>query len=157
MANILPSRPRQFTGRRSFAVIASLYHPTLVDGLISHFRQELEVIAPGSNVAVYRVPGSFEIPLAVQEVATRGGIEAAVAFGVIIEGETAHGALIAGSVTQSLQQIALSARIPVIHEVLLVRSEEQARVRCLEENINRGTEAARVVVQMVQAIGEIRR
>jgi 6,7-dimethyl-8-ribityllumazine synthase len=157
MANILPSRPRQFTSRRAFAVVASQYHAALVDGLIEHFRREIDVIAPGSNIAVYRVPGAFEIPLAVQEVAARGGVETVVAFGVIIEGETAHAALIGGSVTQSLQQIALAAKIPVIHEVLLVKNEAQAQARCLQEELNRGTEAARVAVQVAQTMSEIRR
>jgi 6,7-dimethyl-8-ribityllumazine synthase len=157
MANILPSRPRQFTNRRSFVVVASQYNGTLVDGLLEHFKREMETIAPGSNIATYRVPGAFEIPIAVQEIASRGGIEAVVALGVIIEGETAHAALIGGSVTENLQRIALATRVPVIHEVLLVKDETQARARCLGEELNRGTEAARVAVQMAQAMGEIRR
>ncbi len=157
MANILPSRPRQFTNRRTFVVVASQYNGVLVDGLLDHFRREMETIAPGSNIITYRVPGAFEIPIAVQEIASRGGIEAVVALGVIIEGETAHAALIGGSVTESLQRIALATRVPVIHEVLLVKDDEQARARCLGEELNRGTEAARVAVQMAQAMGEIRR
>jgi 6,7-dimethyl-8-ribityllumazine synthase len=157
MANFLPSRPRQFASRRTFAIAASQYHGVLVDGLITHFRQEIDAIAPGSTISVCRVPGSFEIPLAVQEITSRGGVDAVIAFGVIIEGETAHGALIAGAVTQGLQQIALATRIPCIHEVLLVKSEEQARARCLDEAINRGTEAARVAVQIAQALSELRR
>ena len=157
MANILPSRPRQFTSRRSFAVVASQYNSTMVDGLIDHFRREMEIIAPGSNIAFYRVPGAFEIPVATQEVATRGGIDAVIALGVIIEGATAHASLIAASVTESLQRIALATRIPVIHEVLLLKDEAQARVRCLEDEMNRGTEAARVAVQMAQSMAEIRR
>ncbi len=158
MANILPSRPQQLaSGPRSFAVVASLYNTALVDGLVEHFSREIEAIAPGSTVAVYRVPGSFEIPLAVQEVATRGGVESITAFGVILEGETAHANLIGSTVTQSLMQISLATRIPVIHEVLLVKNEAQARARCLEDNLNRGTEAARVAVQLVQTMSDIRR
>ncbi len=157
MANILPSRPRQTSSRRSFTLIASQYHPTLVDGLISHFQRELEAISPDASLTVHRVPGSFEVPLAVQEATTRGKVDAVVAFGVIIEGETAHASLVGGAVTQSLMQISLASRIPVIHEVLLVKNEEQARARCLDDNLNRGTEAARIAVQMAQAMIDIRR
>jgi 6,7-dimethyl-8-ribityllumazine synthase len=155
MASILPSRPRQFGPRKSFAIVASQYHPTLVKGLIDHARNEFEVIGPGTAVHLYEVPGAFEIPLVVQEVAAKGGVDAIVALGVIIQGATAHADFIGRAVTESLQRIALNNRLPVIHEVLLLQNEDQARQRCLEEEINRGTEAARVAVRMAQIMGEI--
>jgi 6,7-dimethyl-8-ribityllumazine synthase len=142
--------------RRTFAIVAGQYNPEYVRALIDHARAEFLAISPNFNVVVYEVPGSFEIPLVVQEVATRGGVDAIIALGVIIEGETQHAALIAGEITRSLQQLSLAHRVPVIHEVLLLKNEEQARVRCLGEEINRGTEAARVAAQMVQMLGELR-
>ena len=157
MANILPSRPRTGSPRRNFAVVASQYNNLYTDGLVEGFRTEIEIIANGSPINVHAVPGSFEIPLAVQELAMRGGMDAIVAFGVLLEGETAHATLIADSVTKNLQMIALTHRIPVIHEVLLVKNEEQARARCLEPDLNRCTEAARVAVRMAQALSDIRR
>lgn len=156
MSSTLPSRPRVTASRRTFAIVAGQYHPELVGGLIEHARRELEAIAPGSTVTAYEVPGAFEIPLAVSEVAARGGVDAIIALGVIIEGQTSHASLIAQTITASLQQIALSSHIPVIHEVLSVKNEEQARVRCLGEEINRGTEAARVAVRMTEVLGAIR-
>jgi 6,7-dimethyl-8-ribityllumazine synthase len=66
---------------------------------------------------------------------------------VIIEGETAHAALIGHTVTEALMRIMLTTGTPVIHEVPLLANEEQAS-RALEEEINRGTEAARVAMQM---------
>ena len=65
---------------------------------------------------------------------------------LIIDGETAHARLIADAVTRSLLDISLQHGIPVIHEVLLVANEDQARRRCLESDINRGIEAARAAV-----------
>lgn len=143
--------------RRSFAIVASQYHPTYVNGLTDHFKAELELISPGSSVTVFHVPGAFEVPLAVQEVARRGGFDAIVAFGVIIEGATAHAALIGSAVTDALMRIGLDHHVPVVHEVLLVKSDEQARVRCMEDQINRGTEAARVAVRMAETVSELRR
>ena len=157
MASILPSRPRAFGPRKSFAIVAGQYHPEFVKGLVDHAKRELEVIAAGTTVHVYEVPGAFEIPLIVQEVAARGGIDAIIALGVVIQGETAHAELVARSVTETLQRIALNNRIPVIHEVLLLQNEEQARVRCIDDAINRGTEAARVAMRMAQVMGELAR
>ncbi|HEX8312154.1 MAG TPA: 6,7-dimethyl-8-ribityllumazine synthase [Chthoniobacteraceae bacterium] len=153
MANIIPSRPRQIGSRRTFAIVASNYHQEYVDGMIAHVERELDVIAPGGFIQRYDVPGAFEIPLIVQEVALRGGVDVIIALGVIIEGETAHGSLIGETITKSLQQLSITHRLPIVHEVLLMKDEAQARVRCLEEEMNRGTEAARVAVRMIEAMG----
>ena len=156
MSTALPSRPRQTGQRRTFAIIASQYNPEFVAGLVDHARKELEAISPTFSIIVHEVPGAFEIPLVAQEVATRGGIDAIIALGVIIEGETQHAYLIAKSVTTALQQIALDHRVPIINEVLLLKDEKQAWARCLEEEINRGTEAARTAARMVQTLGFLR-
>ena len=141
--------------RRTFAIVASQYNAEFVNGLVDHARRELEAISPNFSIQTYEVPGAFEIPLMVQEVAGRG-VDAIIALGVIIAGETQHANLIAGAITTSLQQLSLTHRLPIIHEVLLVSNADQARVRCLEEEINRGTEAARVAAQMVQTLGSLR-
>jgi 6,7-dimethyl-8-ribityllumazine synthase len=156
MSTALPSRPRQIGQRRTFAIVASQYNGEFVNGLVDHARREFEAISPVFSLNVYEVPGAFEIPLVVQEVATRGGVDAIIALGVIIEGETAHAALIASTITHSLQQLCLTHRLPIIHEVLLVKTAEQARARCLEETINRGTEAARSAARMVQTLSALR-
>lgn len=156
MSSNIPSRPRQIGQRRTFAIVAGQYNGEFVGGLVDHARRELEAISPAFSIVVHEVPGAFEIPLVVQEVAARGGVDAIIALGVIIQGETAHASLIATAITSALLQISLTQRIPVIHEVLLVKDEEQARVRCLEEEINRGTEAARVAARMMQTLSALR-
>jgi 6,7-dimethyl-8-ribityllumazine synthase len=156
MSATLPSRPRQVGLRRNFVIVAGQYNTEYVRGLIEHTRTELLAISPNFSIQVLEVPGAFEIPLLVQEVAARGQVDAIIALGVIIEGETQHAALIGTEVTRSLQQIALTHRLPVVHEVLLLKDEAQARVRCLEEEMNRGTEAARVAARMVQVLSEFR-
>jgi 6,7-dimethyl-8-ribityllumazine synthase len=157
MSNFLPSRPRQVGSKRTFAIVASLYNPEFVEGLVKHARTEIDALAPGAKVDTFEVPGAFEIPLAVQEVALRGGVDAIIALGLIIEGETQHASLIGTTITNSLQQLALTHRIPIIHEVLLVKNEEQARQRCLEEQLNRGTEAARAAVRMMHLLADLAR
>lgn len=157
MATVLPSRPRQGGSRRNIAIVVATYHEEYARGLVEHTRRELEVIAPGSNVEVFSVPGSFEIPLVVQSVADRDGFDAIVAFGVLMEGQTAHAQLISSAVTDALMRISLSRHVPVVHEVLVIQTEEQARARCLEDEINRGTEAARVAVRMADVMNQFPR
>jgi len=156
MANILPARPRHISMRRTFAIVASQYNAPYVRGLVEHATRELEMIVSGAHITRYDVPGAFEIPLAVQTVAEAGNVDAILALGVVIEGATFHAELIGKAVTHALIDISLRFRLPVIHEVLLVRDEEQARLRCLEADMNRGTEAARAAVQMVQTLGELK-
>jgi 6,7-dimethyl-8-ribityllumazine synthase len=157
MASTLPSRPRSNGPRRSLAIVASIYHEEYARGLVEHALAEIEEIAPGTDVAMYDVPGSYELPIVVQAVASRGDVDAVIAFGLLMEGETAHAALISHSVTEALMRIALATSIPVIHEVLVVTSEEQARARCLEDDLNRGTEAARIAIRMAQVMGDFPR
>ena len=157
MATSLPSRPRQGGPRRSIAIVASQYHPEFIAGLVQHARTEIEAIFPGTGVEIFEVPGAFEIPLVVSHVAARNDIDAVIALGVIIEGETAHAALVGQCVTEALMRIMLNTGTPVIHEVLLLSSEEQARARCVEDELNRGTEAARVAMHMAQVMGQFPR
>jgi 6,7-dimethyl-8-ribityllumazine synthase len=159
MSNFAPSRPRvgPSTVRRSFAIVASQYNPEYVQGLVDSARSELSALAPQCTIEAYEVPGAFEIPVLLQEVANKGGFDAILALGVIIEGETAHADLIGRSVTHALMDIGLRFRVPVIHEVLLVKNEAQARARSLGESHNRGIEAARAAVRMATAMGAIKK
>jgi 6,7-dimethyl-8-ribityllumazine synthase len=144
------------SSRQHYAVVASNFNQVYVDGLVAHFQEELGQILPGAVASVHRVPGAFEIPLMAQEIAAQGGVDAIVAFGVIIKGETAHADHLGSSITQALLDCSLRYRLPVIHEVLTVNSEEQAKARCLEKEINRGIEAARTAAAMVQTLAEFK-
>ena len=59
------------------------------------------------------------------------------------------------AVTGALLDLSLRFRVPVLHEVLVVQTEEQARERCLDGKLNRGVEAARAAVRMLQALDGI--
>jgi 6,7-dimethyl-8-ribityllumazine synthase len=156
MSTELPDRPPPLATERMFAVVASSYNTGYVDGLIAGAKTEFAAIAPASSVELHRVPGSFEIPLVVQELAEHGTLDAILAFGLIWQGETLHADLIATAVTRALMEISLRFRVPVLHEVIVVRTEEQARERCLEPRLNRGVEAARAAVRMLKSLDGIR-
>ncbi len=158
MSDQLPSRPASLRQEPlNLAIVASEYNPRWVNGLIESTQRELAVLAPAANITIHRVPGAFEIPVVVQEVALRGGVEVVIALGVIIQGATAHADLVGSSVTHSLAQIALTTRTPVIHEVLLVEDDAQAEKRTTGEGLNRGTEAARAAIRVLETLRAIRR
>ena len=152
MSTEFPTRPDALTESRRFAIVASEYNREYVDGLIKFASQELKEIVSDPQIAVVRVPGSFEIPIGVQTVADKTKPDAILAFGLIFDGETLHASLIATAVTQALMGISLRTSIPVLHEVLVVKNHEQATARCLSPKINRGTEAARAAVRILQSL-----
>ncbi len=152
----LPSRPRALQKAKSaFAIVVSRYNGEFTGAMAGQARQELLAIDPAATVETFEVPGSFEIPLVVKLLAERRQYQAILALGLILKGETAHADLIAGSITEALQRTALSNNVPVIHEVLLVADEAQARARCLDPELNRGLEAARAAVAAAAAVQAI--
>jgi 6,7-dimethyl-8-ribityllumazine synthase len=151
-----PSRPPTDKARGAFHIVASRFNKQYVDGLIDHATEELRALAPSATISLHRVPGSFEIPIVACELAAQHQSEAIIACGVILQGETDHAQNLSRSVTDALQRIAIEHGVPVINAVLSFDSENQARARCLENKINRGTEAARAAVEIANALSEIR-
>jgi 6,7-dimethyl-8-ribityllumazine synthase len=136
-------------------LVASEFNADYVQGLVTHCTNELRTLSPGSNIVLHLVPGAFEIPVVVQEFARQKNAAAIVALGVILQGETPHAQHLGHVVTHALQRISLEHGIPVIHAVLSSQNEEQARKRCLEDEINRGTEAARAAFAMANLFAEL--
>ena len=99
------------------------------------------------NLTVVRVPGSNELPAAVQLLADKCRPDVLMALGVIIRGDTIHYELIAEAVTHALQRVALDARRPVINGVVVAENEAQATDRCLGR-IDRGAEFACAALEM---------
>ncbi len=151
--------PRVLRGpKRTFALVASQYNARYVQGLINHTVEEFARLDASARVTLHQVPGAFEIPVVAQELmlAPNGEIAVVIALGVILQGDTDHAEHIARSVTETLQQLAIAFRIPVINQVLTCRNDEQARARCLEKKFNRGIEAARAALSMSQLLTQLR-
>jgi 6,7-dimethyl-8-ribityllumazine synthase len=151
-----PSRPPIAKATRTFYIVASRFNGQYVDGLIDHVTNELRALAPAGTILLHRVPGSFEIPVVAREVAIQNKADAIIACGVILQGETDHAQNLSRSVTDALQRIAIEHGVPVINAVLSFDNEDQARARCLENKINRGTEAARAAVEISNVLAELR-
>jgi 6,7-dimethyl-8-ribityllumazine synthase len=156
MAKTSLIRPRVASnGSLRFGIVASQYNNTYVQPLVEFATAEIHELEPGCEVSLVRVPGSFEIPLAVKLVAMQKRCHVILALGVILQGETAHAELIARSVSNALMNIALEFTVPVIHEVLLLKNEQQAKARCLGKELNRGVEAARAAVAMARTTRQL--
>ena len=157
MSRFVPRRPRAGKAKRTFHIVASQFNAAYVQGLVDHARKELRALAPGSAVSIHRVPGSFEIPVVVREIALQNRTDAIIACGVVLQGETDHAQNLSRSVTDALQRIALEHGVPVINAVLSFENESQARERCLGNKINRGTEAGRAAVEIAGTMSTLRR
>lgn len=156
MSQDAPSRPQISSSRVNIAIVASLYNETYVQALLDAARRELEELMPLAHVMSYRVPGAFEIPVCAEFVLRHTQPDVVIALGVILRGATEHADLVGASVTDALQRMAVSHVVPVVHEVLLLSNEQEAWERCIGDRINRGTEAARVAVNMVQLFEKLR-
>ena len=158
MSQALPRKPRILHSKAGkLAIVASKYNELYSDSLVENAIHELSELLPQSRVDLVRVPGAFEIPVTVKALMELEMPICVVALGVIIRGETSHADLVARNVTDSLQQLALEYRTPVIHEVLLVEDEAQAHLRCIGDKMNRGVEAARTAASMVDVLSELDR
>ena len=117
-------------------------------------RDELQ--RAGAHVRIVRVPGAFEIPAAAARLAQPRQYAAIICFGVVFQGETSHAQHIGWGVTHALAQIQVQHKIPVIHAVFVFDKVKHARVRCLGQKHNRGTEAAQTALEMARVMKNLR-
>lgn len=138
------------------AIVASSWHQVIMDGLIAGaVRACLEASA---EATVIRVPGSFELPIVVQECAASGEFDATVALGVIIRGGTPHFEYVCSGATDGLMRVALDTHVPVGFGLLTCDTEEQALARAgLEESHeDKGAEATWAALMTAVTLRDLR-
>ena len=149
-----PVQKKKFKGQGGFFVIvASQYNARYVDAMVRAAKAELER-AGAEVLRVVRVPGAFEIPVVVAKWArqSKPPVQGIICLGVILRGATTHAQHIGEVVSNALGSIAVETEIPVIHEVLLLENEQQAKERCLNRRHNRGAEAAQTALKMARVM-----
>lgn len=140
----------------SLGVVAARFNSGLVGALLQALEASLTAHGvPPSRIEVLRVPGSHEIPFAVQALADSRRHDCLIALGVLIGGDTNHHEMVGASVSQALQTIAITGRIPVINGVIVANTRAQAEARCTGE-INRGAEFARAALEMAALHGKLK-
>jgi len=119
-----------------------------VDALTRHGAEE-------TDLTIVRVPGAFEMPIAIERIAAKGGYDAIVALGAVIRGGTPHFDYVAGECVKGMAQVSLKHAIPVSFGVLTVDSIEQAIERAGTKAGNKGAEAAMSAVEMVNLLRQL--
>lgn len=136
------------TGRR-YGIVAARFNIGLTGPLVAAAVETfLAAGVAAEDVEVVWVPGSFEIPLALQRLADRTALDGLVACGVVIEGETRHAALIMDALTGTLAKLSLELDCPVIDAVVSAGSLALAEARCLSGRESRGAYAARAALEV---------
>ena len=143
------------TGLR-FAIVQARFNDfigqRLTEGATGALRQHG---VSAENIDIIVVPGSWELPLAVQRVARSQRYDGIIALGVLIRGQTAHFEYIAGEASRGLGAIAREAGVPIGFGVLTVESIEQAVERAGTKMGNKGAEAALAALEMATLLRAI--
>jgi 6,7-dimethyl-8-ribityllumazine synthase len=138
-----------------FAIVASRWNDSLVSRLIDGARNALaELSADEKAIEVFRVPGSFEIPLCALKAAESGKFDAVICLGVIIRGDTPHFEYIAAETTRGIGEAGLKTGVPLLFGVITAENEGQANDRAGVKLGNKGFEAATAAVELVNLYRE---
>ena len=105
-----------------------------------------------ATTVVAWVPGAFELPLVARAMAATGRVDAVVALGAVIRGDTGHYDFVAGECASGLQRVQLDTGLPVVFGVLTTDTVDQALVRSLPDETNKGAEAARTALETVSVL-----
>ncbi len=133
-----------------FALVVGRFNSFVVESLLQGAIDALvRQGVPESDIEIYRVPGAFEIPLAVKRIAATKKYDAIVALGAVIRGGTPHFEYVAGECVKGIGAVSLEYGLPVAFGVLTVDSIEQAIERSGTKAGNKGAEAAMSVVEMI--------
>ena len=138
-----------------FALIASRWNDFITSRLVEGALDALDRLGAGEDaVELYKVPGSFEIPLLALKVAESGKFDAVICLGTIIRGQTPHFDYIAGEVTKGIGQAGMQTGVPVVYGIVTADTLEQAIDRAGAKQGNKGFEAAMSAVELVNLYKE---
>ncbi|HEV8578747.1 MAG TPA: 6,7-dimethyl-8-ribityllumazine synthase [Thermoanaerobaculia bacterium] len=157
MSEIRETRGAANGAGRRFGIVASRYNwavgERLVAGAVDCLRRH--GVEP-ENIRLVSVPGAWEIPQALQEVAAGGGQQGLVAIGVVIRGETPHFDYICAEASRGIAAVAERYRVPVGFGLLTCDTAEQAQERAGGKAGNKGWEAALAALEMADLFARLR-
>ena len=137
--------------------MVSRFNSFITDRLLAGALDALEAAgADAENIKVVHVPGSFEIPLTAKKLAEGGRVDAVIAIGCILRGETAHFDYVASEVARGVQLAQLDTGVPVIFCVLTCDTLEQAIDRAGLKSGNKGYDAGLAAVEMANLSKQLR-
>lgn len=152
---------KTYEGRKSakglkLGIVVSQYHDVVAKRLLDGTREAvLKNEGDEKNIRIVYVPGSWEIPLMAQKLASSGEVDAVVCLGAVIRGETDHYEYICQQTSEALAQIQLRTEVPVAFGVLTCDTLEQAMERSGGKAGNKGYDAAMAAMQMVSLLKQL--
>lgn len=140
------------------ALVVSRYNDFVTDRLLDGALAALTAAgADPDRIAVVRVPGAFEIPIAARRAAETGEYDTIVCLGCIVRGETPHFEYLASAVSHGLTAASGETGIPITFGVLTTNSIEEAIERAGQGPSNKGWEAAAAAVEMAAVVAQLAR
>jgi 6,7-dimethyl-8-ribityllumazine synthase len=146
----------QGAGRR-FAIVASRFNSRIADLLVAGAVDCLRRhgVEP-EGIRVVRVPGAWEIPQALEELAAAGNVDGLIALGVVIRGETPHFDYVCSQCSRGVAAVGERHRLPVGFGVLTCDTSQQAEERAGGKAGNKGWEAALAALEMADLFARLR-
>lgn len=133
-----------------FGIVISRFNDFITNRLLEGAKDALTRHGANlDNTDIAYCPGSFEIPLVAKKMAQSGKYDAVICLGTIIRGGTPHWEYIAAETTKGIAQVSLESGLPVIYGVITADNLEQAIERAGTKEGNKGFEAARSAIEMV--------
>jgi len=140
----------------NFAIVCARFNSFIVDSLEAGAIDALKRHGvPESSITLAKVPGAYEMPLVIQQMAQSGQYDAIIGLGAVIRGSTPHFDFVAGEASKGMANVALDHGIPVINGVLTTNTIEQAIERAGTKAGNKGAEAAISAIEMVSLLKKI--
>ena len=138
-----------------FAIVVSRFNSFISERLLEGALDALKRHGATENmIQIFKVPGSFEIPLVAKKLAKRKDVDGIICLGAVIKGGTPHFHYVASEVTKGIAQVSLESEKPVGFGILTTESVEQAIERAGTKAGNKGFDAAMTVIEMVNLLKE---
>ena len=139
-----------------FGIVASRFNDFICGRLIEGAIDALmRAGAEEKDIAIYKVPGSFELPLTAKKLAKSTRFDAIICLGAIIRGATPHFEYISAEVSKGIASVGLETGVPVIFGVLTTDTIEQAIERAGTKSGNKGADAAMTAIEVVDLFKKI--
>lgn len=136
-------------------IVVSRYNGFIADRLLEGALEALQKTgAQEADITVYKVPGSFEVPMVARKVARSKTADGILCIGALIRGDTPHFDFLGAEVTKGLAQIAMEDGVPVSFGILTVDTVEQGIDRAGTKAGNKGYDAAMALVETLSLIKE---
>jgi len=143
--------PSAATG--NVAIVAARFNAFVVDPMVDSATEALNAHGiDESAITIVRVPGAYELPVAVEALAVTGNYSAIIALGAVIRGATAHFDYVAGECARGLMEVSLRHRCAVSFGVLTTDTVEQALERASPEAGNKGYDVAVAALEMADLL-----